>query len=143
MKNYFYPLYLAFILWATSSTIVVNFKGLFPPFQAASVVTILATIFVTILFLIIDKKVIVNLFNCRADQLLLLSLIGFCGLFLYPIFYFFGLHSEWPLEANVINYCWPMIGAFFGFIFKVEKATFKKLISVALGLLDEFEVFPG
>lgn len=131
-KNYIY-LFATFIFWSTSSAIVVNFKGLFPPFQAASAVTIIATIVIVGYFLLTEPRVIFDIAKIKISSIIRLAGIGFLGLFLYPIFYFYGLHSPWPLEANVINYFWPMIGIFTGFILKIEEIKLKTILGIVFG----------
>lgn len=133
-KKYIY-LYISIILWGTSPLIVVNFKGILPPFQAASAVIIIATLSICIYYSIFKLNILKELFNCNILNFLKLGLIGFFGLFLYPIFYFYALHSDRPLEANVINYIWPIIGLVFSFFFKLEKITPKKIIGFFLGFL--------
>lgn len=133
-KKYFY-LFVVFAVWSTSSAIVVNFRGFLPPFQSASLVTLIATLVVTVFFLIINPNVIADIFKCDIRQILYLGLIGFFGLFLYPVFYFYGLHSPRPLEANIINYFWPLLAVLFGFALETESITGKKMAGVLLGFL--------
>jgi drug/metabolite transporter (DMT)-like permease len=61
--------------------------------------------------------------------------LGFFGFFLYPIFYFYGLHSSQPVEANIINYFWPLATLIFGFFLGVDKITLKKSASIIFGFL--------
>lgn len=137
MKDYVY-LFVAFILWSTSSSIVVNFKGILPPFQSASIVILISFFFTSLFFLIKSPETVKILFKCRLSDILKVGSVGALGLFFYPVFYFYGLHSNSPIEANVINYFWPMIGVFAGFIFKVELFTQKKLVAILLGFIGVF-----
>ncbi len=126
---------LAIFLWSTSSLVVVNFKGFLRPFQCASAVVLIATVFVCVFFLIKEKGFYKEFMNMGINNILKISLVGFFGIFLYPIFYFNGLHSTQPVEANVVNYFWPMAGVFFGMMLRVEKWSLKMVTSVFLGFL--------
>lgn len=134
MKAYF-AIFLSFILWSTSSAIVVKFGGMFPPFQSATLVISISAFFSIIFFILKDPKVLKNIIAFDLKNKFYLGLIGFFGFFLYPIFYFKGLHSNYPLEANVINYFWPIVGISLGFFLKIEKVTLKKILGILLGFL--------
>jgi len=132
MKDYYY-LILTFLLWSTSSAVVVNFKDVFPPFQSASIVIAIATAAWTGFLLLFERNKVEALFSCGLITWLKIAILGFFGFFLYPVFYFYGLHSERPVEANVINYFWPLATLIFSFIFRVDQITLKKLASVIFG----------
>lgn len=132
MKDYYY-LFLAFLLWSSSSAIVVNFKNVFPPFQSASIVIVIATVIWTGFLLLFDRSKVKALFDCDLMTWLKIAMLGFFGFCLYPVFYFYGLHSERPVEANVINYFWPLATLIFSFTFRVDQVTLKKLASIVFG----------
>lgn len=131
-RNYLY-LFLAAFIWSTSSTIVVNFQKIANPLLCASIVVITCTIFYTFFLSIFHKKDLIAVFRCKRQNLLSISFIGFFGIFGYPIFYFYGLHSPKPIEANIINYLWPLIVLISGFVLGKEKFEFRKLLGVLLG----------
>ena len=134
MRHYCF-LCMAFLLWSLSSSIVVKFKNILPPFQSASLVLILSACISTFCVIIVRPEYIISLIRTDCTNRKQIFLLGFLGFFLYPIFYFYGLHSPKPLEANILNYVWPIIALSFGFLLKVEKVTSKKIAAVVLGFL--------
>jgi drug/metabolite transporter (DMT)-like permease len=132
MKNY-YVLFTIFFLWSTSSLVVVNFKNILPPFQSASLVALISTVFVTAGFFLFRKSKLKALLKCNMKSWAKIFVLSFFGFFLYPICYFHGLHSGQPVEANIINYFWPLATVVFGFFLNVDKFSIKKLFSVMFG----------
>jgi len=135
MNKGFLYLFCSFFLWSTSAYVVVGFKGILPPFQSASAVIILSTIVIFIVAHIKNENILNDIFSINKESWFKIIILGCLGFFFYPIFYFYGLHSNRPLEANVINYFWPLIGVLIGFLIKLESITFKKILSIIFGFL--------
>jgi drug/metabolite transporter (DMT)-like permease len=134
MKAYL-ALIITIILWSLSSVIVVNFRGAFPPFFSASITVIFAFIIYSAYLRVYNFQAILDLKLIPRKYFLKLFTVGVLGLFLYPIFYFLGLHSSKPLEANVLNYTWPLIAIITGFVIKTESFGIKKLLGVVLSFI--------
>ncbi|MTI18420.1 EamA family transporter [Rhodobacteraceae bacterium RKSG542] len=62
-------------------------------------------------------------------------LLGVAGLFGYHAFYFLGLRNAPPLEANLINYLWPVLIVVFSALLPGERLRIHHIIGVLLGLL--------
>lgn len=61
-------------------------------------------------------------------------LFGTAGLFGYHFFYFTGLRNAPPVEANLINYGWPLLIVLFSGLLPGEKLRWHHGLGAALGL---------
>ncbi|XLS30484.1 DMT family transporter [Flavobacteriaceae bacterium M23B6Z8] len=128
-------LVIAALIWSTSSTIVVKFQHIANPSFCALIIVISSTIFFTLYISLFKREVFKSIIKCKPKDLGRFFLYAILGIFAYPILYFTGLHSEKPIEANIINYTWPLIALISGFTLNREKFQFKKLVGVIMGFL--------
>ncbi|SDR27206.1 DMT family transporter [Pseudovibrio sp. Tun.PSC04-5.I4] len=59
---------------------------------------------------------------------------GTAGVFGYHAFYFIGLRNAPPVEANLLNYLWPVLIVLFSALLPGEKLKWNHLVGVGLGL---------
>ena len=65
-------------------------------------------------------------------------LLGICGLFGYHFFYFLALRSAPALEANLLNYLWPLLIVVFATLFKIDRTSPSKPASTVWPLAGAF-----
>ena len=77
-------------------------------------------------------------FNGQMGQLrqdLKVWLVGVSGLFGFHFFYFTSLKTAPPVEANLINYTWPLLIVVFSGLLPGERLKAHHILGAALGLL--------
>lgn len=127
---------LVVLIWGMSPVIVRGFGETLPPLQAASAAVLSATVFVTIVFLFFRRGTFSELWQARnevqanASWIVLSSILAFCA---YPFFYFSGIQSPSPVEANVVNYTWPLIAIIWGVATRMEQLSLERCAAIVLG----------
>jgi drug/metabolite transporter (DMT)-like permease len=119
----------AIVLWSTSASWIVYLKN-YPPLQLLAMCQLIG--FVTYLVKwVILKKGVVRHFKFPLKS----YLICMAGICVAISFYYIGMRSAPPLEANLINYLWPLLIVLFSTVFM--KAPFEKrhIISVLMGFV--------
>lgn len=119
----------AILMWSTLALFTVG-AGNIPPFE-------LLTISFTIAFfigLIWCKKSKNNLLD-SFKQPLHVWLVGIGGLFGYHFFYFLAIKNAPALQANLINYLWPLLIVLFSAFLPNEKLRSYHLIGAFFGFL--------
>lgn len=102
-----------------------------PPMLSASLRFILAGTTLT-LFLIISRKMFVKV---NRSQLVKIIGLGFCGIYTYNLFFFYGLHYTTASRASLIVALNPAVMAIFSYIFYREKLSGMKTSGILLCLL--------
>ncbi len=70
--------------------------------------------------------------------------LGIYGLFGYHFFLFMGLRNAPPVEANLINYLWPLLIVVMSpLFFKNFRLNYKHLLAAALGFAGAFLIVTG
>ena len=62
-------------------------------------------------------------------------LVGVCGLFGYHYFYFLAIQNAPAIEANLINYLWPLFIVLFSAFLPNEKLRWFHIVGVLFGLI--------
>ncbi len=60
--------------------------------------------------------------------------LGIAGVFGYHAFYFIGLRNAPPVEANLLNYLWPVLIVLFSALLPGERLKWNHLLGAGLGL---------
>ena len=123
---------LAILLWSTLAIFTVLSKNI-PAFELVSLSFFVASLLG--LFMLKIKKVkIKELFKIPFK----VYLIGVGGLFVYHFFYFFALKNAPAVEANLINYLWPLLIVLFSSFLPNEKLKSFHIIGSFFGFLGAF-----
>jgi drug/metabolite transporter (DMT)-like permease len=122
----------AILLWATLASFGV-LAGNIPPFQLTSMAFFVAFLIGAVLWKREKKGILVHL-----KQPLIVWIVGVCGLFGYHFFYFLAIQNAPAVEANLINYLWPLLIVLFSAFLPNEKLRWFHVVGVSLGLLGAF-----
>jgi drug/metabolite transporter (DMT)-like permease len=122
----------AILLWSTSPTVVVGFRQAMPPDLAAAFVVVCACAMSLLAGAVLRREVFRELFDIRPDRALakavLMSILAYV---LYPLLYFTGLHLGSPVEANVVNYTWPVIAVVVAMAMRSTAVSAERLGGIA------------
>ncbi len=122
----------AIILWATLALFTVS-TGKIPPFQLTFMAFSIAFLIGVIGWLKQGGNVL------RYLRLpLRVWFLGIYGLFGYHFFYFLALKSAPSLEANLINYLWPLLIVLLSAFLPNEKLRWFHIVGSLLGFLGAF-----
>ena len=119
---------LAILLWSTLASATVS-AGKIPPFQLVSMSFFIA-FFIGLFLWKKEKKGILSQLKLPLKN----WLIGIVGLFGYHFFYFLALRNAPALEANLINYLWPLLIVLFSAFLPGIKLRWFHVVGVLFGL---------
>lgn len=119
----------AILLWATLATFGVMAQRI-PPFEITAIAFFVAFIIGAVLWKKEAKGILVHL-----KWPLKVWMVGVCGLFGYHFFYFLAIQNAPAIEANLINYLWPLFIVLFSSFLPNEKLKWYHIIGVLLGLI--------
>jgi drug/metabolite transporter (DMT)-like permease len=119
----------AILLWATLALFTVS-TGAIPPFQLTFIAFFIA--FVLGLLWWYKRGADVSLYTKLP---LKVWLVGIYGLFGYHFFYFLALKSAPALEANLINYLWPLLIVLLSAFLPQERLRWYHVVGSLLGFL--------
>ncbi len=119
---------LAILLWSTLASATV-LAGKIPPFQLVGMSFFIA-FFIGLFLWKKEKKGIMIQLKLPLKN----WLIGIVGLFGYHFFYFLALRNAPALEANLINYLWPLLIVLFSAFLPGIKLRWFHVVGVLFGL---------
>lgn len=119
----------AILLWATLALFTVGAKNI-PPFELLGICFSISFI---IGLLWCFKNGVNLLKNLRHP--LSVWIVGIGGLFGYHLFYFLALQNAPALEANLINYLWPLLIVLFSTFLPNEKLHIHHVLGAICGLI--------
>lgn len=122
----------AILLWATLASFGV-LAGNIPPFQLTSMAFFVAFLIGTFLWKKEGNGVLIHF-----KQPLKVWIVGVCGLFGYHFFYFLAIQNAPAVEANLINYLWPLLIVLFSALLPNEKLRWFHIVGTLLGFLGAF-----
>ncbi len=128
-KSYIYAC-ITVLIWATLATVVKLVLSDIPDFEALAVSGAFAFVFLLIINIINGS--IKQMKAYRIKDYLMMSGLGFLGLFMYSALYYYGIGVLGSQEACILNYLWPVMIVLFACIILKEKLTVKKIIAMAL-----------
>ncbi|ACJ01293.1 DMT family transporter [Rhodospirillum centenum] len=118
----------AVLLWATLATLT-SFAGPVPPFQMVAMSFGIGGITGLLVQIVRRRPLSQALF-----QPLPVWLLGVGGLFGYHFFYFIAMRTAPAVEANLINYLWPLFIVLFSGLLPGERLGRAALAGAAAGL---------
>ena len=119
----------AIILWSTLALFTVLTNKI-PPFQLTAMSFSVAFLIGLGLWIKEGKGILIHL------QLpLKVWILGIYGLFGYHFFYFMAIKNAPPLEANLINYLWPLLIVLFSAFLPHEKLRWFHVVGAILGFM--------
>ncbi len=121
------------ILLYSSLALFSIFTSNIPAFELTSLSFIVAS-FVGLAFLKKQKVHISKLFEIPAKA----WIIGISGLFGYHFFYFLAIKNAPAVEANLINYLWPLLIVVFSSFLPNEKLKWFHILGTIFGLFGAF-----
>ena len=119
---------LTILLWGSLALFSILTKGI-PAFQLTAMVFLVAS-FVGLILLKKQNIKIKELFKIP----LKVWLIGVVGLFGYHFFYFLAIKNAPAVEANLLNYLWPLLIVLFSAFLPNEKLRWFHILGTILGL---------
>jgi len=122
----------AILLWATLATFGVMASNI-PPFQLTSMAFFAAFFIGMVLWKKEGKGILVHL-----KWPLKVWIVGVCGLFGYHFFYFLAIQNAPAIEANLINYLWPLFIVLFSAFLPNEKLRWFHVVGILFGLIGVF-----
>ena len=128
-KNHLYAA-ITVVLWATLATAVKLVLKDIPSFEALAVSSAFAFVFLLILNIINGS--IKEMKAYRPKDHLMITGLGFLGLFMYSALYYFGIDELGSQEACILNYLWPMMIVIFACIILKERLTVRKVAAMIM-----------
>ena len=128
-KSYLYAS-ITVLIWATLATVVKIILSDIPNFEALTISSVFAFVFLLIMNIINGS--VKELKHYRLKDYLMMSGLGFLGLFLYSALYYYGISALSSQEACILNYLWPLMIVVFACILLKEKLTARKLIAMGM-----------
>lgn len=128
---------IAILVWA-SLALLTDLAGGIPPFQLVAMAFAIGTI-----------PGLINLALARTSPAELMRipvaawLVGIGGLFGYHFFYFIALRNAPAVEANLINYLWPLLIVLFSALLPGERLQWWHIGGALLGLLGTLLLVTG
>lgn len=122
-KSYAYALLTVFI-WSTMATVTKIMLVDIPSLEALSVSSYLGAVF--LLFMNLKNKNIIKMRNCSMKDYAVIAGLGFIGMFLCNVLYYYSLTQLTAQEACIVNHLWPIMLVIFSCIILKEKMTAMK-----------------
>jgi drug/metabolite transporter (DMT)-like permease len=123
---------IAILLWSTLAIFTTMTEGI-PPFQLLAVTFLVAFCVSTLLLVIRGEKII-----RRGKPQMAVWIVSVGGLFGYHFFYFVALRNAPAVEANLINYLWPLLIVLFSSLLPGERLRWFHTVGALLGLSGAF-----
>ena len=120
---------LAILLWSTLASLTV-IAGKIPPFELVSMTFFVAFLIGLILWKKEGKGILVH-FKYPPK----IWIVGVGGLFGYHFFYFLALQNAPAIEANLINYLWPLFIVLFSAFLPGVKLKWFHIVGVIFGFV--------
>jgi len=117
----------AILLWATLALFTTRTVGI-PPFQLTAMAFLVAFLLALGKWLLRGERI-----RAHLRQPLGAWLLGACGLFLYHALYFFALRRAPTVEANLVNYLWPLLIVLFSGLLPGERLRRHHLVGALMG----------
>lgn len=131
-KNYIYAL-TAILFWSTISALVKWLMFDIPNMETLSISTFFA--FLCLLVMNTANGTIKILKNFSLREYMIMAGLGFIGLFLYSVLYYYGLSQLSSQEACIVNYIWPIMLVLFSCPILKEKLTVVKAAAMGCSFL--------
>ncbi|QKF81618.1 DMT family transporter [Halarcobacter ebronensis] len=123
---------LTILLWSSLALFTV-LSGSIPPFQLLAISFFIAS-FIGLFMLKKQKRSFKELFKIPFK----IYLVGLYGLFGYHFFYFVAIKNAPAIEANLLNYLWPLLIVVFSALLPNEKLKWYHIVGTFLALVGAF-----
>ena len=123
---------LTILLWSSLALFTV-LSGSIPPFQLLAISFFIAS-FIGLIMLKRQKRAFKELLKIPIK----VYLIGVYGLFGYHFFYFVAIKNAPAIEANLLNYLWPLLIVVFSALLPNEKLRWYHILGTFLALIGAF-----
>lgn len=133
MKKQYLYVAIAIVLWATTAAVSKLLLGSLSSMQVLAASCGYASVFLLLVCLVQGKLKLLKTY--RVKDYLILSGVGFLGVFLYNLLLFMGLEKISASQAFIINYLWPMMTVLAACVLLKEKLTLRKCIAVVMSFL--------
>lgn len=120
------------LLWSSLALFTV-YSGNIPAFELTAIAFFIAS-FIGLIVLKKQNKKIKDLFKIP----LKVYIIGITGLFGYHFFYFLAIKNAPAVEANLINYFWPLLIVVFSAFLPNERLRWYHILGTLLALFGAF-----
>ncbi|WP_224240696.1 aromatic amino acid exporter YddG [Hyalangium gracile] len=127
----------AILLWA-SLALLATWTGSIPPFEIVAITFGIAFVLSLGKWLLLREGIAGHLRQRPG-----VWLIGVGGLFGYHFFYFMALKTAPPVEANLINYLWPLCIVLFSALLPGERLRWWHTAGAVLGLCGSLLLVTG
>lgn len=131
-KSYFYAI-TTVLIWSTMAAVVKSMLFDIPNLQALSISSYIA--FAFLLLLNAKNGMLREVKQYKARDYLVISGLGFIGLFVYSALYYYGLSQLSAQEACILNYLWPIMIVVFSCIILKERMTVMKGVAIGCSFL--------
>lgn len=131
-KQYIYALVTVFI-WATMAAIVKKMLFDIPNLEALSISSYFAFLFMLLVNL--KTGVLKEMKQYSVKEYGIMSGLGFLGLFLYSVLYYYGLSQLSSQEACILNYLWPIMLVAFSCVILKERMTAMKAVAMVCSFI--------
>lgn len=128
-KSYIYAT-VTVLIWATLATVVKIVLYDIPNFEALTISSFFAFAFLLIMNIVNGS--IKELKSYHIKDYLMMSGLGFLGLFMYSALYYYGIATLSSQEACILNYLWPLMIVVFACILLKERFTLRKIIAMVM-----------
>jgi len=119
---------IALLLWATLA-LLTTISGKIPPFEMVAITFAVAALAALAKWLVMREPVLPKLRQPGAAWAL-----GVYGLFGYHFLYFIALKQAPALEANLVNYLWPLLIVLFSALLPGERLLPRHIVGALSGL---------
>lgn len=123
---------LTILLWSSLALFTV-YSGNIPPFELLTISFFIAS-FIGLIMLKKQKKSLKDLIKIP----LKVYIFGVLGLFGYHFFYFLAIKNAPAVEANLINYLWPLLIVVFSSFLPNERLRWFHILGTLLALFGAF-----
>ncbi len=128
-KSYIYA-GITVLIWSTLATVAKIVLYDIPNFEALAFSGFSAFLFLLIINIINGS--IKEMKKYKAKDYLIMTGLGFLGLFMYNALYYYGIFVLSSQEACILNYLWPMMIVVFACVILKEKITAKKITALIM-----------
>jgi drug/metabolite transporter (DMT)-like permease len=118
----------ALLLWSTLAVLTTS-SGRVPPFQMVAMAFTLASLVAVVKLRLAGRPVLATV-----RQPIGAWLLGVFGLFGYHCFYFMALRLAPPVEANLLNYLWPLLIVLFSALLPGSRLRLRHIVGALAGL---------
>ena len=139
-KSYFYA-FVSVFFWSTTTTVSKLLLHSISTMQVMAVSSVFASVF--LLLVNLKKGNLPQLKTYKMRDYLVLTGVGFLGMFLYRMLLFFGVARMMASQAMIVNYLWPIMAVLAGCVFLKEKLTVRKAVAVLMSFLGVIIVTSG